>query len=336
MFCTKCGNPNVTTKFCPKCGAPAAQPIGDARAPQMAPPPERPRPATQPRSLNQTFAAQQKQAASAQNLNQAFTPQKPAAQKQAVPPPPSPRKTVPPPPKPPQQPKAQTDKFLDGTEFTSPGSGAAQNQSGFGSSSSGASASATTDRPKVKIEPAFKTYTPGETGLFGSMYYMVFDPDTFFSRADFTKTVGMSFMVVFVVNLIRGLGSLFKNYLMFNKMPEGKELDAILIGAAFAFMYPFLVSVLGMIIMTLQYRAFASWKRIFGIYAFASVPYLINFLPLTGLISFVLFVYYARKGFENVFGLEPGTSMIYAVGLPILFWVGVAAIFGTALILGSR
>ncbi|MFA6449733.1 MAG: hypothetical protein WCX65_09710 [bacterium] len=199
-----------------------------------------------------------------------------------------------------------------------------------------ASSTGATDKPKVKIQPVFKTYSPGETGMFGSMYYMIIDPETFFTRADFTKEVGTVFMVIFFVNIVRGIGSLIMKFLLLNKMPQGKELDAVMLGSVFAFIYPFLVSVLGMIVMTLMYRAFASWKRIFGIYAFASVPYLISFLPLFGLFSFIFFVYYARKGFENVFGLDSFASLLFALGLPILFWSVTLFIFGSAIILGGK
>jgi hypothetical protein len=302
MFCAKCGNPDISTKFCPKCGAPVTLQPGDTQAAKAA----------QPRDAGPAMASAQSP--------------KPQVQQAAV----VRKQSVPPPPKPPRAKPPETDKFLDGTVF------AADNRTNCDSATSDADSQAANGKPKVKVDPVFKKYTPGETGLFGSMFYLISDPETFFTRVDFTKEVGTAFMVIFIVNIARGTGSLIMKLLLSGKMPEGKELDGVILGSAFAFIYPFLVSVLGMIVMSLLYKAFASWKRIFGIYAFASVPFLISFLPFFGLISFFLYVYYARKGFENVFGLESGASLLFALGLPFLFWSAVILTFGSAIMLGGR
>jgi hypothetical protein len=315
LFCKKCGNPVVSTKFCSKCGAPVALETADIQAAQISQPLHAKPPVQQPRK----------------------TPVPPTvvAQKRTVPPPP---RSVPPPPKAQQAKPPAQDSYLNGIPFTPADDANTRHQGNYGSghAASDSATPAAAEKQKKKVDGAFKTYTPGETGMFGSMLYMISDPETFFTRADFTKEVGTAFMIIFLVNIVRGFGSLLMKLMILGKMPTGKSLDAIMIGAAFAFIYPFLVSVMGMLIMSLMYRAFASWKRIFGIYAFASVPYLISFLPFCSLISFIAFVYYARKGFENVFGLDSTVSLLFALGLPIVFWGIVILGYGSAVMMGGR
>jgi hypothetical protein len=247
MFCTKCGNPSVNTKFCPKCGAPVRQ------AP---PPPASAAPFSTPLPGMDAIARD----AAARRIG--------------------------------------ADK-----QHTPPG-----------------------DEPKSKGKPVFTEYETGATGFFGTIYHFVFDMPKFFMRADMEREAGKATMVLIMVNVCVGLGQWGTAVMMGQKAKL--QPDKILIGSIIALLYPFVLSLFGMVVMSMIYRAHANWKRIYCIYAFSSIPYLLCLIPFCGMrmISFLVFCICARTGFENVFGLEPGPAWLFALGLPVLLVISLVAV----------
>lgn len=184
------------------------------------------------------------------------------------------------------------------------------------------------EKPKRQVTRVLTEYETGETGFFGTIYHFVFDMPKFFMRADMEKEVGKATMILIVVNICVGLGQWGTAGMMGQKAKL--QPDKILIVSVIALLYPFVLSLLGMMVMSMIYRAHANWKRIYCIYAFSSIPYLLCLIPFCGmrLICGIVFCYASKSGFENVFGLESGPAWLFALGLPVLLFICIAFIFG--------
>lgn len=136
------------------------------------------------------------------------------------------------------------------------------------------------------------------------------------------------FGVVIFVNLFTGISSAVLVSTNTSSMVTG--MDKAVMGALMSAASPFVLSLFGMILMSLVYRQRASWKRIFGIYAYSTLAYLPCVLPfcLMKLGCTFLFIHYVHKGFENVFGLDSFSAWLFALGIPALFWTIVILALG--------
>ena len=282
----------MVSKFCPGCGAPMAQGPAMSAQPAQAAQPARPAVPPQAATRSRPVAPPRPGAFIPPPAADLSKPAKSRARK-----PPHASAYTPPPPTQ-QQPYSANE-----SSEQQPGDGGEQ-------------------KPERKITRIVSQYEPGKTSFFGTIYHFIFDPEKFYSRADMNQELGKALGIFVLVNVCRGVGQIGTKYLMFNHF-DAKELDGVLISSLVGCLYPVTLSIFGMIIMTLLYKQFASWKRIFGIYAFASVPYLLSLLPipLINIACFGLFVYYAKMGFENVFGLDSTSAYLFALGLPILYWI---------------
>lgn len=173
------------------------------------------------------------------------------------------------------------------------------------------------EKPKrPPAQPLIPTFVPGETKFWGKISYMLTDPDSFFSKIEMEKETGAAFAILIGAGLINAAGAIgFER--IYNPV-TGKQLGAMLIGAGFNVIFPLVVSVTGMIVMSAIYQAYASWTRIFGIYAYAYIFVAVSWIPFVSILTYVLYIYYVYKGFENVFGLETFPAIIFAFGLPFL------------------
>lgn len=263
MFCTRCGNSPVSTKFCPRCGHPM---------------PGRPAPA-------QTGRA-------------------------------APGRSVPPPP---------PDFVLH--PHTPEAAGAPPDDQSHAA-------------PQGRPEPArpipgsgLQGYIPGQGGLFSAIQAFFFDTDTFFARADFELDLAKCFYVIMFVTFVTGAS---QAVLMSTRISSAAEkLDAVLMQSLISVAYPFALSLFGMILIRVLFHHPASWKTIFGIYAFSTLAYLPAVLPacFMPLICSALYAYYVHKGFENVFGLGSGAAWMFAIGIPLCFWLIIAMTVGVPLFL---
>ena len=188
------------------------------------------------------------------------------------------------------------------------------------------------ERARKKVQRVFVDYEAGRMTLSQSIFYFFFDADSFYARADMRREVGRAFFLLFATAVICTVGV----YFVLRGMGVPARLNReypLYIGLFFPVFY-LGVSFLGMIFMTIFYGAFASWKRIFGIYGYASVAFCIAWLPPLPFWFFVaglLFMHFARVGFENVFGLETIPAGILSFGLPAMFVLTALMVIGIIL-----
>lgn len=182
-----------------------------------------------------------------------------------------------------------------------------------------------------KIRAVFAEYETGSTSFFNTIYHFITDRSKFFMRADMEREVGKATMILIFVNICVGVGQWGAFALMGAKAPLSPH--RILVGSVVSLLYPFILSMFGMLVMSITYRAHASWKRIYGIYAFSSIVYLLCLIPFCGmrLICFFLYCFASKSGFENVFGLDDVPAWLFALGLPILLFAGIIFVAGTLL-----
>jgi hypothetical protein len=186
-------------------------------------------------------------------------------------------------------------------------------------------------KPVEKSLRLYAVHDLKEKGFFRRIWVLIFDAETFFYYADLNREITGA--IVFVA-LIYGvnLAVLFPISMVNGPLREILQPAYIAIAFAFVLAFIFLVSIFGMILMGAFHKEYASWRKIFGIYAYSTLPFGLSWLGISMfrgslmsmfismLFLFPLLMLYMKlcgKGFENAFGIGIFSSPVYAYGIPV-------------------
>lgn len=170
------------------------------------------------------------------------------------------------------------------------------------------------------VSRVFEFDPSGESTFFGKIKLMLKEPDRFFANTNLEAQVFAGLLIIFLVNLLLGGGMIFKDVFL-RLLTKPTDFDTKLKVSALFLMFPFCITFLSVTALSAAEKELADWKRIFVIYSFACVPFVIAAIPLPylRLVGLGAFMYFSVIGFEQAFGLERIKAVLFSVGPPLLF-----------------
>ena len=191
--------------------------------------------------------------------------------------------------------------------------------------------------PKKEIKPfdkSLRLYAVHDLegkSFLRRIWVLIYDAETFFSYVDLNRETPAA--ITFVA-LIFGVNIAILIPVSAANDTLRKMLQPAFIAIAFAsvLLFIFVVSFFGMILMSAYHKKYAGWRKIFGIYAYSTLPFALSFVGLSMyrgsittmffsmLILFPVLMLYIKlcgKGFEGAFGIDIFASPVYAVGIPV-------------------